>query len=530
MSTSRLQPQLLRKTIQEVHKAISNNDLDITSLCRNSLQVVEDTRHLNAFITTCQDEAVKKAEDLDRHLLDKTAVLEDSLYGIPISIKDSFCIESVLTTCGSRMLHNFIPQYTATAVKKLLESKSIIIGKTNMDEFAMGSSSMTSYYGPCANQFNSTTLVGKSPETFSDCPNWYLAGGSSTGSAVSVSIGACFASLGTDTGGSTRQPASWTGVVGFKPTYGLISRYGLIPLAHCMDVVSILARRVEDVETVFSTIVGEDDNDLTTVDHKQELKSPIRLQSRYSEKIKIRIGVPRRFMERTDVSTQVSNRFDEIVSVASNVNITDNFEIEFKDIDLPHSYLASECYTIISSAEIASNMSCYDGVKYGFASTLNSQDDFNRDNFFMKNRDLAFGSEVKKRILLGNYFLMEGNKEKYLVQAQKLRNMIKTEFDRIFCEQSIDIILMPSTPTTSVPLKTWLNKQEQNRLFYEDYFLIPANLANVPSISLPCGLSAENLPIGVQLVGSRYHDLDLLTVSKLFQDHILPRFGQYTYQ
>lgn len=525
MSTSQLHTKFLKRTIKDAHKAIFSNELSITSLCRESLKVVEDTKHLNAFITTCQNEAMTQAQNLEENLFASKVRPEETLYGIPISIKDNFCTETTLTTCGSKMLHNFRPQYTATAVRKLLDAKSIMVGKTNMDEFAMGSSSMTSFYGPCANHIHSGSLINKSPKSFPECSHWYLAGGSSTGSAVSVATGACFASLGTDTGGSTRQPASWTGVVGFKPTYGLISRFGLIPLAHCMDVVSILARNVDDAQRVFNTIVGQDDNDLTTVDHVQMLKSPITAQSKSSERINVKIGIPRELIERTDVSTQVSSRFYDLLEMLTKTDALSTLNLQIQDIQLPHSYLASECYTIISSAEISSNMSCYDGVKYGFSTPIDNTKSFNRDEFYMKNRDMAFGSEVKKRILLGNYFLLDGNKEKYLVQAQKVRNMIKSDFDKVFHQQSVDIILMPSTPTTSVTNDSWLKKQEENRLFYEDYFLIPANLANVPSISLPCGHSSDNLPIGVQLVANRYHDLDLLTVSKLLQDHILPHFA-----
>lgn len=523
---STIGPKLLKGAIEEAHRAILSNECSVTGLCQSSLKVIEDTRHLNSFITLCQNEAISRAAELDQSLSLSKTKADGRLFGIPISIKDNFCTESILTTCGSRMLHNFIPPYTATSVKKLLDANSIMIGKTNMDEFAMGSSSLTSYYGPSAYQFNSEPLKGLRPNKYCDNSEWYLAGGSSSGSAVSVSVGACFASLGTDTGGSTRQPASWTGVVGFKPTYGLISRFGLVPLAHCMDVVSILARSVQDVELVFGTIVGQDENDLTTVDHRHKLRNPIKSRSGQSESFDVQIGIPREFINKSDISDEVSKRFEDLVkSLSRNVHFK-KVAFKVKNIDLPHSNSATECYTIISSAEIASNMSCYDGVKYGFATPIDESMPFDRDRFYMKNRDLGFGSEVKKRILLGNYFLLSGNKEKYLFQAQRLRNIIRAEFDEVFNKDSIDIILMPSTPTTSNSYGDWLEKQEKNRLFYEDYFLIPANIANVPSISLPCGYSTKKLPIGVQLVANRYHDLDLLAVSKLLQEYIPTMFDE----
>lgn len=509
--------------IRDIHRSLLKRETTIAKVCQESLRIIEETQNLNSFITICKDDSLRRAKELDEQLLlDDKSLQNNPLYGIPISIKDNFCTKNLLTTCGSRMLHNFVPPYDATVVSKLSKANCINTGKTNMDEFAMGSSCTTSFYGFAANHSRHNLLRGAYPSE-SAPENWFMAGGSSTGSAISVASGACFASIGTDTGGSTRQPASLNGVVGFKPTYGLISRFGLVPLAHCLDVVSILARTVDDTELIFNAIVGQDENDLTTVDHQLELKRKFNLPELNSaKKSTIRIGVPREFISSGDVSRDVSQKYDYILKQLLSDKLASNqIDIKVMELSLANSRFATECYTIISSAEIASNMSCYDGVKYGLATKIDEGKQFDRDQFYKANRDEGFGAEVKKRILLGNFFLQSENRERYLVQAMKLRRLIHDEFARAFTDDGIDIILTPSTPTTSVSYATWLQRQDDNKLFHEDYFLIPSNLANLPSISLPCGLSADGLPIGIQLIANKFHDLDLLNIAKLFEETLL---------
>ena len=521
-----IDPLRMWASIREAHKSVVQRDISLTQLCNEALKRVDETKHLNAFISTFRETALKEASRLDQRLQEQReqdlAIVGNPLFGKPISIKDNFCTKQALTTCGSRMLHNFVPPYTATAVLKLQEANCIMLGKTNMDEFAMGSSCTTSFYNPAANYFKRELLAGRQPNEC-DPSEWYMAGGSSTGSAISVASGSCFASLGTDTGGSTRQPASLTGVVGFKPTYGLISRFGLVPLAHCLDVVSLLARNVDDIEMIFKQVIGLDENDLTTVDHRTELKSVLNIKSERSlapNSSKIRVGVPEEFVNKGELEDDVAKRYEEAINFLKN-NTVDEVEFEIVKINLPNSNLATECYTIIASAEIASNMSCYDGVKYGLSLPIKGEArGFDRDSFFKANRDAGFGAEVKKRILLGNYFLMEANRDKYLGQALKLRRLISEDFMKTFEKDKINVILMPSTPTTSISYAEWLQKQDSNKLFREDYYLIPSNLANVPSISLPCGMSKRGLPIGLQLIASRFHDPDLLLLSKFFEQKI----------
>lgn len=543
----------LYKTIRETHRSLLNGEVTVTQLQKESYKIIKQCEILNPFITVCQEETLHKAQKLDIQLETDHSNYKlhtNELLGIPISIKDNFCTNQILTTCASKMLHNFVPNYNATAVAKLMDANCLMMGKTNMDEFAMGSSSVSSYYGPTAKCWpmnENDELKRSKPQTIANDNqqiandeisddgrlSWFMAGGSSTGSAVSVSSGACYASLGTDTGGSTRQPASLTGIVGFKPTYGLVSRFGLIPLAHCLDVISVLARTVDDVKCVFETIIGRDENDLTSVDHKRALK--VRFDSERfinnQSKIKLRIGVPDDFISNGVVTTEVIGRFQEILNNLANTQSRSSqaIEVSFEliKLNLNWSRFATECYTIISSSEIASNMSCYDGVRYGHSSSsLSSQQPFDRDQFFMANRDEGFGSEVKKRILLGNYFLLSENREKYLVQATRLRRCINNEFERAFSEQQVDFIVTPSTPSTSHSYRDWLIKEHENKLFHEDYFLIPSNLANLPSISIPAGRSKlpSNQPIGLQLIGNKYHDLDLLFVADWFERKILNEF------
>jgi aspartyl-tRNA(Asn)/glutamyl-tRNA(Gln) amidotransferase subunit A len=510
-------------SIRDVHRSLSKCETNVTQLCNRAFDQIEATKNLNAFITTRREDAIKEASRLDALLKNGSLTMNSSsLFGIPISVKDNFCTKQVLTTCGSKMLHNFIPPYDATVVTKLKQANCIITGKTNMDEFAMGSSCTTSYYKCAANYWNRELLGELYPSECSDPKRWFMAGGSSTGSAISVASSACFASIGTDTGGSTRQPASLTGIVGFKPTYGLISRFGLIPLAHCLDVVSILARNVDDTALVFEQLVGQDENDLTTVDHTKVLQSKYQSSDNLRDR-RIRVGIPEEFVIKGQPSNDVTSHYDQTIRRLSSDSMRENgVEFELVNINLPNAKFATECYTIISSAEIASNMSCYDGVKYGFAVSSDSAEkkSFDRDGFFKANRDAGFGSEVKKRILLGNYFLLSGNREKYLHQAFRVRRLISEDFTGAFKSDNIDVILLPSTPTTSTTYCEWLAKQNDNKLFGEDYFLIPANLANVPSISLPSGLSTNNLPVGLQLVADRFHDRDLLTISKYFERNV----------
>lgn len=527
--------------IKDINRLLLKRETTFTKICEESLRLIDQTSNLNSFITVCRDNALKRAHELDSELraCNKESadrlLMSNPLCGIPISIKDNFCTNGTLTTCASKMLHNYLPPYSATTVSKLQQANCIMMGKTNMDEFAMGSSSTTSFYGPTANWWKSNELLnGQRPDS-NNPSQWYMAGGSSTGSAVSVASGSCFASLGTDTGGSTRQPASLTGIVGYKPTYGLISRFGLVPLAHCLDVVSIFARNVDDVELVFNAVIGEDENDLTSVDHREQLISSETIDSicrsdkgDANKKITIRIGVPDEFIMNGDMSEEVSANFDKFLKyLVSNSRYeigdgkTATIEFQIQKLHLPHSSLATECYTVISSAEIASNMSCYDGVKFGYSSkSFMESQPFDRDAFFKANRDEGFGAEVKKRILLGNYFLLSENRDRYLMQALRLRRLINDEYTKAFLSgttNNVDIILTPSTSSPAVTHEEWLRKQDDNKLFREDYFLIPANLANLPAINLPAGSSRTGLPFGLQLIGNKFHDLGLLAMSKVFE-------------
>lgn len=564
--------------IRDVSKLLRQKEITATRLCQECLKIANNTKYLNAFITINNDLALNKAQTLDQH---EASAKESLLRGIPIAIKDNFCTKNILTSCGSKMLANYYPPYDATIVDKLCNNfGAIMLGKTNLDEFAMGSSSVTSHYGPTANPWKSfgqphfKTMAqlketkGKTIETspgdnqfdMDATEKWYMAGGSSTGSAVAVATGSVFAAIGTDTGGSNRHPASMVGVIGFKPSYGIISRFGLIPLAHSLDTVSILARHVDDVEVIFEHIVGADENDLTSLNiDKAQMGVNCSQYQQYdfSEMLetgnlngrKIRIGIPDEFSRCGELSEEVSSLWDKTIKLIGR-DFSTIFDIV--PISTPNIVHSTECYTILSSCEVASNMSCYDGVRYGFSdrsalSTHNdNRDAFNRDDWYKLNRDQGFNSEVKKRILLGNYFLHGDNVQKYYFQALKVRQLVYQDFVRAFNHNSnnnnndnnnsdndnnreVDVILVPSTPTTATKNIEWLRKQDENKLFAEDYCLIPANLAGLPSIHLPVTISPAGLPIGLQLISGQFQDRKLLSISKLFERHIFEYNHHLTY-
>lgn len=489
--------------IAHARQLIKEKSISPTKLYSKCVQIAEATNHLNSY--TSLNTYNEQSRELD---LSSKSTFNRPLAGIPISIKDNFCTKGIKTTCSSKMLENFIPNYDATPVSKLKDAGALVMGKTNMDEFAMGSSSTTSFFGPTANFW-------PKGDNIKEDADWYMAGGSSTGSAVSVATGSSFASLGTDTGGSTRHPASLVGVVGFKPTYGLISRFGLIPLVHSLDVVSIIARTVADTKEVFHVIRGEDKNDLTSLDNNCIQDSVEKINSLQV----VKVGVPFDFITKGNIEADVAKTFESTIKVLIECK-SPKFEIV--NVDLDYAHVASECYTVISSSEIASNMSCFDGVKYGYKTSLDNVDEFKLEEFYKANRDFGFGNEVKKRVLLGNYFLLKQNRDKYYSHALKVRRLIQDEFDKLFHDNNLNILMMPSTPTSSITHKDWSKKEAMNTLFYEDYFLIPFNLANLPAISLPVrGSNKLEMPVGIQLVANRYHDIDLLYISELFERQII---------
>ena len=408
--------------------------------------------------------------EIDRNgALERAAAVENSngaLAGVPIAVKDNICVRGLQTSCGSRILGDYHPPYNATVIERLNQAGAIIIGKTNCDEFAMGSSNENSAFGPVRNPWDTTRVPG----------------GSSGGSAAAVAAGIVPVALGSDTGGSVRQPASLVGVVGLKPTYGRNSRYGLVAFASSLDQVGIFGRKVEDVACVLGVIAGRDPYDATTAD----VPVPDYTASLTGDLKGARLGFPRAlFGEGLD--KEVAN------AVRAAVDVYRDIGAEIVDIDLPHAKYAIAVYYIIATAEASSNLARFDGVRYGFR----AEDTPELRQMYRRTREEGFGAEVKRRIMLGTYVLSAGYYDAYYLKAQKVRTLIKNDFLAAF--QRCDAIITPTSPSTAFALGEKVD--DPLAMYLNDIYTVTANLAGVPGMSVPCGLSAERLPIGFQLLG-----------------------------
>lgn len=429
------------------------------------------------------------------------------LDGIPISFKDNFSSRNVRTTCGSKMLANYSPPFNATVVERLLAQGGTMIGKTNMDEFAMGAACSESYFGPTYNPWNCglNFKAQNSTQTLDVCNksndrnDWFIAGGSSGGSAVSVATGAAFAALSSDTGGSTRNPASRVGIVGFKPSYGLISRFGLIPLTHSLDVPGIMARNVADVRLVFRQLQALDKRDSTTVEKKLDAQPEVDIS-------KLKIGIPEEyrceFLDKT-----ISNAWDEAIQVLERNGA------RIERISLPNTKYSLACYSILNTCEVASNFACYDGVEYGHRT---SQSNLNFEDYYSTNREESLNDIVKSRIITGNYFLLNRNYNIYYRKALKQRRLIAEDFRTVF--ESVDFLLTPVTITSTMTYRKWNQLDCTEEAIKEDYCTQPVNMAGLPAISVPVGLDQRNLPIGLQLIANKFNDYRLLAFAEKFQN------------
>ncbi len=433
---------------------------------------------LNSFLTIERDYAMKRAEELTQSSFEN-----QSLRGAAIAVKDNICTSWTQTSCGSRILGNYKPQYNATAVEKLLDAGAVIIGKTNMDEFAMGSSNENSAFGAVKNPWDTTRVPG----------------GSSGGSAVAVASGVVRVSLGSETGGSVRQPASFCGIVGLKPTYGRISRYGLVAFASSLDQIGIFGQTSKDVAEVLGVIAGRDKNDATTADVKvpdyvSELEKDIKGR---------KIGVPRAlFGEGLDneVRNSVENAIENYRKLGA----------EIVDIELPNSKYSIAVYYILATAEASSNLARFDGVRYGFR----AENAHELREMYQKTREEGFGAEVKRRIMLGTYVLSSGYYDAYYAKAQKVRTLLKQDFNNAF--EKCDAILTPTSPTTA--FKIGEKSDDPLAMYLSDVYTASANLAGIPGVSVPCGLSSEGLPIGLQLVGQNWSEDILLNLTNVYEN------------
>jgi aspartyl-tRNA(Asn)/glutamyl-tRNA(Gln) amidotransferase subunit A len=432
---------------------------------------------LNSFLSIERSYALERAEKLD----ESDAAL--SLKGLPIAIKDVLCTKGIQTTCGSRILLGYKPQYDATAVKRLNDAGAVIIGKTNMDEFAMGSSNENSAYGPVRNPWDTSRVPG----------------GSSGGSAAAVASGVVRVSLGSDTGGSVRQPAALCGIIGLKPTYGRISRYGLVAFASSLDNIGIFGQSSKDAAEVLEVIAGRDPMDSTSAD----IPVPKYTASLKNDIAGKRIGVPRSwFGEGLDDDVR-----DSVEAAIENFRV---LGAEIIDVELPHAKYGVAVYYIIATAEASSNLARYDGVRYGFR----AEGAHELRQMYFKTREEGFGAEVKRRIMLGTYVLSSGYYDAYYVKAQKVRSLLKQDYERAF--DKCDAILTPTTP--SAAFKIGEKSDDPLAMYLNDIYTVSANMAGVPGISVPCGLSNDGLPIGLQLIGNFWSEGELLNLAWVYEN------------
>jgi len=433
---------------------------------------------LNAYVTICEDSALSQAEQADQARASGKA---HRLAGVPIAHKDIFCTKDVLTTCGSRMLSNFTPPYDSTVVQKCNTANLVMLGKTNCDEFAMGSSNENSYFGKVANPWDLARVPG----------------GSSGGSAAAVAARLCAAATGTDTGGSIRQPASFCGITGLKPTYGRVSRYGMVAFASSLDQGGLFTQTAEDAAALLEVIAGFDANDSTSVNqaidnYLQSLNQPLK---------GLRIGLPKEYFDQA-LEKQIEQSLQTALAVLEKLGAS------LHEISLPHTQYAVPAYYIIAPAEASSNLSRYDGVRYGYR----CESPQNLEDLYKRSRGDGFGSEVKRRILVGTYALSAGYYDAYYVKAQKVLRLIRDGFINAY--QKVDIIACPATPTTAFEIGA--KTQDPVSMYLSDIYTIAVNLAGLPGLSMPVGL-VNNLPIGMQLIGNFFAEAKLLNVAHQYQ-------------
>ncbi|MGE4579514.1 MAG: Asp-tRNA(Asn)/Glu-tRNA(Gln) amidotransferase subunit GatA [Desulfuromonadales bacterium] len=472
--------ELINKTIHELQALLRQGETTSVELTQAFLDRIAATDdQINAFVTVCREDALAAAAEADRRLAAGEA---DVLTGIPVALKDIFLTAGVRTTCASKILDNFIAPYDGTAVARLKERGAVIVGKLNMDEFAMGSSNENSAFGAVKNPWNRATVPG----------------GSSGGSAAAVAARQAVATLGTDTGGSIRQPAAHCGVVGLKPTYGRVSRYGVIAYASSLDQVGPVTRDVEDCAILLEAVAGYDPADSTSVDRPVPA-----YRNHLQEGVKgLKIGLPREyFIEGLD--PEVKTAMDAAIATYRELGA------KFVEVSLPHTDYAVACYYLIATAEASSNLARYDGVRFG------SRVDAGRGliGMYEQTRAAGFGAEVKRRIMLGTYALSSGYYDAYYLKAQKVRTLIRQDFLDAF--EQVDVLLTPVAPTPAFRLGEKVSDPLQ--MYLSDIFTIPVNLAGTCALSLPCGFSGEGLPIGLQLIGRPFEEETLLRTGYAFE-------------
>jgi aspartyl-tRNA(Asn)/glutamyl-tRNA(Gln) amidotransferase subunit A len=469
------------QTVRAVRDQVASGAVSAVDICREHLSRIEQhNAHLNAFNTVTTARALDRAAEIDR----RRAAGESPgpLAGVPVALKDNLCVRGVRTTASSRILDDYHPAYDATVVRRLETAGAIVLGKTNCDEFAMGSSNENSAYGPVRNPWDADRAPG----------------GSSGGSAVSVAAYMVPLALGSDTGGSIRQPAALSGVVGLKPTYGRVSRYGLIALASSLDQIGPFTRTVGDAALALSVLAGVDEADSTSrnepvPDYTAALTGDVR---------GVRIGVPRRFIAE-GVDEPVLRAFDAALDVLRGAGAS------VIDIELPHAKYAVPVYYLVMTAEASSNLARYDGVRYGHR----TKDAESLKAMYSRTRDEGFGAEVKRRIMLGTYVLSAGYYDAYYLKAQQVRTLLRRDYEHAF--ETVDVVAMPTSPTPAFRLGE--KTSDPLQMYLADIFTVSANLTGSPALSIPCGFTGERLPIGFQLTGRMFDEATLLRVGDAYE-------------
>ena len=466
------------KTITELAKGLRSKEFSSVELTQAYLERIKKHTDLNCYITLTEEQALKNAQHVDKQL---TAENTDLLTGIPIAQKDIFCTQDVKTTCGSKMLDNFIAPYNATVIEKFNQAGAVMLGKLNMDEFAMGSSNETSFYGAVKNPWQTDSVPG----------------GSSGGSAAVVAARLAVAATGTDTGGSIRQPASLSGITGLKPTYGRVSRYGMIAFASSLDQGGPMARSAEDAAILLHAMAGFDEKDSTSVD-----KDVPDYSTGLNNSLEgLKIGLPKEFF-----NEGLNN--DIAIAIEAAVNEYKKMGAEVKDVSLPNMKLAIPAYYVIASAECSANLSRFDGVRFGYR--CDNPADLN--DLYIRSRGEAFGSEVKRRILMGTYALSAGYYDAYYIKAQKVRRLIADDFKQALSE--VDVLMGPVSPTTAFGMGE--KTSDPIEMYLADIYTIAVNLAGLPAMSIPAGF-VENKPVGLQVIGNYFTEDRLLNIAHQYQ-------------
>ena len=472
---------ITKLTALELAGKIRSGEISVAEAVRAQLDVIaEKEKDYHCYITILEEEALERAGEVQEGI--RTGRYTSPLAGVPVAIKDNICMKGIKTTCGSKILENFRPPYDAAAMEKLYEAGMVVVGKTNMDEFAMGSTTETSYFGATRN-----------PRDISRVP-----GGSSGGSAAAVAAGEALLALGSDTGGSIRQPSSFCGVVGIKPTYGTVSRYGLIAYASSLDQIGVIGKNVADSAAMLSVISGSDARDSTSVGQKEYHY----MEALGKDISGMRIGIPRGYFG-GGLSEEVKS---EVLSAAQMFRekgaVVEEFDLEAVDYAVP-------AYYVIACAEASSNLSRYDGVIYGFR----AKDYEGLEEMYRLSRGEGFGQEAKRRMMIGAFVLSSGFYDAYYNKALKVKTVIKREFDRAFLKY--DLILGPTTPTTALKLGESL--PDPLKMYLGDIYTVSVNLAGLPAISLPCGQAKNGLPIALQLIGKPFGEKQIIRAAYSFE-------------